>query len=166
MSNGKITSERTPLRAAVEGSLGAVIDTSKLNLDSSGAFTVAQQTAARSHVTFTSADYALRVDEQGNPIWQVALRREGGEPAGHDLHRRESRHDHPHGRAVHRRRRRGRAPIARTKTDRTVREDDEDDDGDTNLVKLRIKRAFHQVRDDVKRSFLQSAPLVRRFLPG
>src|SRR5947207_11730151 len=37
VSNGQIISERTPLRSSVEGSLGAVIDTAKLNLDSSGA---------------------------------------------------------------------------------------------------------------------------------
>ena len=52
VSNGRIISERTPLRSAVEGSLGAAIDTAKLNLDSSGAFTLAQQTAEKSHVTF------------------------------------------------------------------------------------------------------------------
>ena len=82
VSNGKIISERTPLRSAVEGSLGATIDTAKLNLDSSGAFTVAQQTAEKSHVTFATADYILRVDQRGNPIWTVALQRQGGEPAG------------------------------------------------------------------------------------
>src|SRR5437773_2749376 len=52
VSNGKIVSERTPLRSSVEGSLGAVIDTAKLNLDSSGASTVARQTAASSRVNF------------------------------------------------------------------------------------------------------------------
>src|SRR5690349_3134227 len=41
VENGKINSERTPLRSSVEGSLGKTIDTSKLNLDSSGAFTLA-----------------------------------------------------------------------------------------------------------------------------
>ena len=82
VSNGKIISERTPLRSAVEGSLGATIDTSKLNLDSSGAFTLAQQTAEKSHVTFATADYTLRVDERGNPIWVIALLRQDGEPAG------------------------------------------------------------------------------------
>src|SRR6478752_732958 len=82
VSNGKIASERTPLRSAVEGSLGPVIDTAKLNLDSSGAYTLAQQTADKSHVAFATADYTLRVDERGNPIWIVALQKEGGEPAG------------------------------------------------------------------------------------
>ena len=96
VGNGKITSERTPLRSSVEGSLGPVIDTSKLNLDSSGAYTVARQTAAKSHVTFASADYTLRVDEQGNPIWLVTLQGRGWRVGRHDFHRRESRHDHAH----------------------------------------------------------------------
>src|SRR5262245_45401274 len=62
VENGKITSERTPLRSSVQGSLGKTIDTSKLNLDSSGAYTLAQQTAQKSHITFANADYTLRSD--------------------------------------------------------------------------------------------------------
>ena len=82
VSNGKIVSERTPLRSSVESSLGPVIDTAKLNLDSSGAYTLARQTAEKSHVTFATVDYTLRVDQRGNPIWMVALHRQNGEPAG------------------------------------------------------------------------------------
>jgi hypothetical protein len=66
----------------VQGSLGAAIDTGKLNLDSSGAYTLARQTAANSHVNFATADYVLHVDDHSNPIWEVSLRRENGEPAG------------------------------------------------------------------------------------
>lgn len=153
IGNGRIVSERTPLRAAVEDSLGPVIDTAKLNLDSSGAYTVAQQTAATSHVTATTADYTLRVDEKGNPVWQVALRRENGEPAGtisigtnHGTITRTEGLFEGGDRA---------AAAAEQSRDEPATEDadEEDDDGDTNIVKLRIKRAFHQVRDDVKRSF-------------
>lgn len=156
VANGKIASERTPLRAAIEGSLGPVIDTSKLNLDSSGAYTVAQQAAAGSHVTFTGADYVLRVDEKGNPVWQVSLRREGGEPAGSiyigtnhgTITRTEGLFTG------------GDVAAAKVRPSDDERGEsapdaDEDDDGDTNPVKLRIKRAFHQVRDDVKRSFFR-----------
>ena len=82
VSNGQIVSERTPLRSSVEGSFGPVIDTGKLNLDSSGAYTLARQTADKSHVTFATVDYTLRVDSRGNPIWKVALLRQNGEPAG------------------------------------------------------------------------------------
>lgn len=153
IGNGRIVSERTPLRAAVEASLGPVIDTAKLNLDSSGAYTVAQQTAATSHVTATTADYTLRVDEKGNPVWQIALRRENGEPAGtisigtnHGTITRTEGLFEGGDRA---------AAVAEQRRDEPPTEDadEEDDDGDTNIVKLRIKRAFHQVRDDVKRSF-------------
>lgn len=151
VSDGKISSERTPLRSAVEGSLGATIDTSKLNLDSSGAFTLAQQTAEKSHVTFATADYTLRVDDRGNPIWMISLFRQNGDPAG----------------TIHIGANRG--TITRTEGlfaggDRAVidepsdmdgSEADQDDDGDQNIVKRRIKQAFRQARDDVKRTFFK-----------
>ena len=155
VSAGRISSERTPLRSSVEGSIGAAIDTAKLNLDSSGAFTVAQQTAEKSHVTFATADYTLRVDERGNPVWIVALQRQGGEPAG-SIHIGAN-----HGTIT---RTEGlfsggdRAAVVDEQTDENHPEDanddrDDDDDGDQNIVKRRIKQAFRQARDDVKRSF-------------
>lgn len=154
VANGKIASERTPLRAAVEGSLGPVIETSKLNLDSSGAYTVAQQAAAGSHVTFIGADYVLRMDEKGNPVWQVTLHREGGEAAGSiyiganhgTITRTQGLFTGGDVAAA------ARAPQGEEQPAEDVNDAD-DDDGDTNVVKLRIKRAFHQVRDDVKRGF-------------
>lgn len=153
VGNGRIVSERTPLRAAVEGSLGPVIDTAKLNLDSSGAYTVAQQTAASSHVTVTTADYMLRVDDRGNPVWQITLRRESGEPAGtisiganHGTITRTEGLFSGGDRA---------ASVEQEGDEQRSEDADDEDDGDTNVVKLRIKRAFHQVRDDVKRSFFK-----------
>ncbi len=152
VGNGRIVSERTPLRAAVESSLGPVIDTAKLNLDSSGAYTIAQQTAASSHVNFTTADYTLRVDDHGNPVWQIALQGEGSEPAGTisiganhgTITRTEGLFSG------------GDRNVSSEQRDQEQPDDvdrDEGDDGDTNPIKLRIKRAFHQVRDDVKRGF-------------
>ena len=154
VGNGRIVSERTPLRSAVEGSLGAVIDTSKLNLDSSGAFTLAQQTADKSHITFTTADYTLRVDERGNPIWKVALQRQTGEPAGaifiganHGTVTRTEGLFSGGDRT---------ATVDKPSDEQVPQEaDDDDDDGDTNIVKLQIKRAFRQARDDVKRTFFK-----------
>ena len=153
VSNGKIISERTPLRAAVEGSLGATIDTAKLNLDSSGAFTLAQQTAVKSHVTFATADYTLRVDERGNPIWIIALLRQGGEPAG-TIHVGAN-----HGTIT---RTEGlfsggdRAAVVDEQSDLNDNAPaDEDDDGDQNIVKRRIKQAFREARDEVKRTFFK-----------
>jgi hypothetical protein len=151
VGNGRIASERTPLRSAVEGSLGAVIDTSKLNLDSSGAYTVAQQTADKSHVTFATADYTLRVDERGNPIWMVALQRQGGEPAGKIYiganHGTITRTEGLFGGG-------DQAAVTDEQSDEpNSRDADDDDDGDQNIVKRRIKQAFRQARDDVKRTF-------------
>ena len=153
VGNGRIVSERTPLRSAVEGSLGAVVDTSKLNLDSSGAFTLAQQTADKSHVTFATADYTLRVDERGNPIWKVTLQRQTGEPTGtifiganHGTVTRTEGLFSGGDRT---------ATVDEQSEEQVSPEADEDDDGDTNIVKLRIKRAFRQARDDVKRTFFK-----------
>jgi hypothetical protein len=145
VTNGRIVSERTPLRSSVEGSLGAVIDTAKLNLDSSGAFTVAKQTADKSHVTFATADYTLRVDERGNPIWIVSLHRQNGEPAGKIFI------GANHG------------TITRTEGffsggDRTAVVDEqnpEDADGGQNGVGSGIQQAFRQAGDDVKRTFFK-----------
>lgn len=154
VSNDKIILERTPLRSTVENSLGPTIDTAKLNLDSSGAFTVARQTADKSHVTFATADYTLRVDERGNPIWIVALQRPSGEPAG-TIHiganhgtitRTEGLFSGGDQVAV--------MDEQSTEPNPDADENDtDDDDGDENIVKHRIKQAFHQARDDVKRTF-------------
>ncbi|MGH8092891.1 MAG: hypothetical protein ACREIF_05405 [Chthoniobacterales bacterium] len=151
VSNGKIASERTPLRSSVEKSLGPVIDTAKLNLDSSGAFTLAQQTAGKSQINFATADYTLRSDERGNPIWMVALQRQNGEPAGKIFI------GANHGTVT---RTEGlfaggdQTAMTEEQSDGSDRENaDEGDDRDQNVVERRIKRAFHEVRDDVKRTF-------------
>ena len=153
VGNGRIISERTPLRSSVEGSLGAVIDTAKLNLDSSGAFALAQQTADKSHVVFATADYTLKTDDRANPIWRVALQRQNGEPAGTIFI------GANHGTVT---RTEGlfaggdQTPVYDEQTDQPNPEeagDDEDDDGDQNIIKRRIKQAFRQARDDVKRTF-------------
>ena len=45
IANGRIVAERTPVRSVAGSTEGAVIKTSRLNLDSSGAYTVASHTA-------------------------------------------------------------------------------------------------------------------------
>ena len=151
VGNGRILSERTPLRASVESSLGQVIDTSKLNLDSSGAYTLAQQTANKSHVQFKTADYTLQSDERGNPIWKITLLRPSGELAG------TISIGANHG------------TVTRTEglfaggdqvaTDEPAEEADrgnaeeEADHDEGNVVEQRIKHTFYRVRDDVKHTF-------------
>ncbi len=80
--NGRIVSERTPTRSVVGSSEGATINTARLNLDSSGAFAVASNTADKSHTQFATASYTLRTDERGNPTWIVTLQSGRGEPVG------------------------------------------------------------------------------------
>src|ERR1700759_1600280 len=57
VTNGRIASERTPIRTVVGSSEGATIKTSRLNLDSSGAYSVASHTADRSHALFETVSY-------------------------------------------------------------------------------------------------------------
>jgi hypothetical protein len=80
--NGEIVSERTPTRSVVGSSEGATINTTRLNLDSSGAFAVASHTADKSNTRFATASYTLRTDERGNPLWIVTLQGEKGRPVG------------------------------------------------------------------------------------
>ena len=79
VTDGRIVAQRTPMQ---EGASGAPIKTSLLNLDSSGAYSVAAYTAEKSHVLFTSASYTLRPNARGVPVWRVTLHDEGRQPVG------------------------------------------------------------------------------------
>jgi len=81
VTGGRITSERTPVRSIAGSTEGATINTSRLNLDSSGAFSVANHTADKSNTRFERVNYALRTDERGDPVWILTLQR-GSEPVG------------------------------------------------------------------------------------
>ena len=61
---------------------GATINTSRLNLDSSGAFQVASHIAEKSGTRFDSASYTLRTDQHGDPVWIVTLHAVNGGPVG------------------------------------------------------------------------------------
>jgi hypothetical protein len=61
---------------------GAMIDVSRLNLDSSGAYAVASHTAEASHANFATVDYTLRTDDRGEPMWIVTLRTGSSRPVG------------------------------------------------------------------------------------
>src|SRR5437867_3785904 len=82
VADGKIDSEDTAERDVAGSSEGATIDVSRLNLDSSGAFAVASHTAEASHTTFATADYTLRTDDRGEPMWIVTLRIRSSRPVG------------------------------------------------------------------------------------
>lgn len=82
VADGRVVSERAPLRSVAGSAEGATIKTTRLNLDSSGAFQVANHTADKSNTRFATASYTLRTDEHGDPVWIVTLQNNSGRPVG------------------------------------------------------------------------------------
>jgi hypothetical protein len=82
IADSKIDSDDRPNESTVGSAEGAIIDVARLNLDSSGAFAVASHTAEASHIQFSTADYTLRTDERGEPIWIVTLLSKSSRPVG------------------------------------------------------------------------------------
>ena len=71
IEKGKIVSERTP--TASHGA-GSAMNFNQLNLDSEGAFTVANQEAQKGHLPFDRIDYILRSGTGGGaPVWELDL---------------------------------------------------------------------------------------------
>ena len=82
IADGKVDSDDEADRGIAGSAEGATIDVSQLNLDSSGAYAVASHTAEASHTNFETADYTLRTDDRGEPIWIVTLRNRSSRPVG------------------------------------------------------------------------------------
>ena len=82
VEDNRVVSQRAPNKSVVGSTQGATINTSKLNLDSTGAYTVAAHTAETSHVTFSLTSYTLRTDDRGNPVWIVTLGDRSNRPVG------------------------------------------------------------------------------------
>jgi hypothetical protein len=75
---GRMSGERTP----VGRDFGAPMNFNQLNLDSDGAFTVANQEAEKRGVPFDRIDYTLGSGAGGVPIWSVALHEQKGGRVG------------------------------------------------------------------------------------
>jgi len=82
ITDGKVDSDNETDRDVAGSAKGATIDVSQLNLDSSGAYAVASHTAEASHTNFATADYMLRTDDRGEPMWIVTLRNGSSRPVG------------------------------------------------------------------------------------
>ena len=82
VADGRIDSDDEADRDVAGSSEGATIDVSQLNLDSSGAYAVASHTAEAAHTNFATADYILRTDDRGEPMWIVTLRNRSSRPVG------------------------------------------------------------------------------------
>lgn len=80
VQRGKIISERAPTAGRTAGS---PMNFSQLNLDSDGAFTVANQEAQKAAAPFDHVDYLLRSGTGGGaPVWHLELRDSKLGPAG------------------------------------------------------------------------------------
>jgi hypothetical protein len=74
VAGGRVVSEHAPVRAYAGTGSSSAMDFKQLNLDSEGAFNIANQEAGKRHVAFDSVDYLLRGDEQTNaPLWVLKL---------------------------------------------------------------------------------------------
>ncbi len=70
VQRGKIISERTPNARSV----GSPMNFNQLNLDSEGAFTIADQEAQKAGVLFDRVDYFLKSGTNGGaPVWELEL---------------------------------------------------------------------------------------------
>jgi hypothetical protein len=70
VQHGKIVSERTPTHPSGSGAMNF----NQLNLDSEGAFTVANQEAQKTNVFFDHVDYLLKAGTGGGaPVWELDL---------------------------------------------------------------------------------------------
>src|SRR6202171_3185849 len=67
VEDNRIASQRVPNRSVAGSTEGATINTARLNLDSTGAYSVASHTAETSHVTFSVVSYTLWTDARGHP---------------------------------------------------------------------------------------------------
>ncbi|MGH7935771.1 MAG: hypothetical protein ACREF8_02040 [Chthoniobacterales bacterium] len=158
VAHDQIVSERTPLRSSVESSLGSVVDTGKLNLDSSGAYTLARQAVASSHVAFATADYNLHVSARGNPIWVVTLQREdGGAPGKIFIAANEGTITRTEGLSV---------SGDQVASNEERRRKSDDDDGDVDPIGQQIKDSFRKLGHDAKSDFNKVRQSFVNFFTG
>jgi hypothetical protein len=73
-SGDVIVSQRTPLKGYTEVGSGPPIALTRLNLDSDGAFEIANKQAIAKKIGFSSVDYTLRASAvRGAPMWILRL---------------------------------------------------------------------------------------------
>ena len=149
VADGRIASDRAAGDTVAGSPEGATIDTARLNLDSSGAYSVARHTAETAHTRFATVDYTLRTDEQGEPVWIVTLLDKSSRPVG-TIHIGATRG------IV----RRTEGMFAGTTMEDVETEYDAEDRGMITKMEAQVKRAFHRTQEEargmferVKRSF-------------
>ena len=146
VANGAIVSERSPGRGVVGTTEGATIKMTRLNLDSSGAFTVASHTADKSNARFATVSYTLRNNEHGEPIWIVTLQSRSARPVG-TIHIGANRGNVTRTEGMF-----AGASMEDVETDETVRERD-NEGGIIGNTKARIRDAFQRAQDEARDMF-------------
>ena len=158
VEDNRVASQRIPNRSVVGSAAGATINTAKLNLDSTGAYSVASHTADTSHVTFSSTSYTLRTDDRGNPVWILTLADRSNRPVG-TIHIRASDGRVTRVEGMYQGRNMEQVEEYRDDGDNAPADDEElgqgEDEADENIVKRDIKRLFRRTRADARRMFLR-----------
>jgi hypothetical protein len=178
VANGRIVSNQSPSRGVVGSTENATITTSRLNLDSSGAFSVASYTADKSHVNFDRVSYTLRTHDRGIPVWIVTLQDDARRPLGtiqinankgnvtrveglyrgtNMAHVEEDHGDH------------GRIENTQPQDEYVDSSSDagiEESDGDENVIKRNIKRMFSRTKEDSQRMFKRVRRSFGDFIAG
>jgi len=178
VANGRIVSNRVPTGNVTGTAAGATIKTAQLNLDSSGAFSVASYTADKSHQNFDYVAYALRTNDRGNPTWIITIQDSRRAPLG-TIHINANKgnvtrvegmyrganmahvEQDPVDRAVDHVERSGQVQepdeqyTGDEQTDDVTAHDETtgEDNGDENIVKAQIKRMFYQTKRGAERIF-------------
>ncbi len=157
VEENRIVSQRAPNRNVVGSTQGATINTSKLNLDSTGAYSVAAHTADTSHVTFSTTSYTLRTDDRGNPVWIVTLADRSNRPVG-TIHIRASDGRVNRVEGMYQGRNMEQVEVNPESADNPPTADNDeqaqsDDETDENLVFKDVKRMFRRTTRDATRMF-------------
>jgi hypothetical protein len=147
VANGEVTSERTPIRSVVGSSEGATIKTSKLNLDSSGAYALASHTADKSNARFSTVSYTLRTDEHGEPIWIITLQNRSGRPVG-TIYIGANRGNVTRTEGMF-----AGTSMNDVETDREPERDSGNDSGIIGTAKARIRETFRRAQDEARGMF-------------
>jgi hypothetical protein len=147
VANGNIVSERTPVRTVVGSAEGATIDTTRLNLDSSGAYTVASHTADKSNTRFATVSYTLRTDERGDPTWIVTLHDTSGRPVG-TIHINCNR-----GNVVRTEGMFAGTNMNDVETERDIEQGDDENQGPLRTARARLRETFRRAQDEARDMF-------------
>lgn len=150
VEGNRIASQRVPNRSIAGSTEGATINTARLNLDSTGAYTVASHTAETSHVTFSFVSYTLRTDDRGNPTWIVTLEDRSRKPLG-TIYIKASDGRISRVEGMYQGRNMDQVEDDREQVDN--RDGDQEDDSEDNVVKRNVKRLFLKTKEDARRMF-------------